>query len=30
MSSTMGTHAWTRTEPPAPPGAPATLRAEWL
>src|SRR3712207_1055451 len=30
MSSTMGTHAWTRIETPAPPGAGATLRAEWV
>ena len=28
--STMGTHAWTRAEHPAPPGATATLRAEWI
>jgi ABC-2 type transport system permease protein len=30
MSSTMGTHAWTRVEHPAAPGASATLRAEWV
>ena len=28
--STVGTHAWTRIEHPAPPGPTATLRAEWV
>src|SRR3712207_7444601 len=27
---TVGTHAWTRAETPAAPGAGATLRAEWV
>jgi ABC-2 type transport system permease protein len=28
--STVGTHAWTRVETAAPPGATAALRAEWV